>query len=90
MLKLRLDPVKLVLQVQVSTDIARPCMALEQLDSCRPAAKTAQLAAGLGGGDLLVRYGAQELADPETTGVASSVLCGKDVVGTDALEKERL
>lgn len=60
-------------------------MALEELRPCCSAAQLAKLTASFVRGDLLVRDGAEELADPKASGVAGRFAGWKDVVRTDHL-----
>src|ERR1700732_330611 len=60
-------------------------VAPEALDGAEAAAVLADHGAGLGGLDLLVGAGLQELADPEAAGVARRSLGRQCVVGADHL-----
>src|ERR1700730_10416971 len=60
-------------------------VAPEAFDGAEAAAVLADHGAGLGGLDLLVGAGLQELADPETAGVARRPLGRQRVVGADDL-----
>lgn len=68
-----LDPLVLVSQMLCRPQITRPCVAFKVLCTGSTTTQSAKLAAGRGITDFLVRGSAEELANPEASGVASGL-----------------
>ena len=83
--RLRFNPVKFVLKMQVRPKVSRPRMAFEQLHPGASAAQSSKPAALLRRSDFLVGHGPEEFADPESARISRRALCRKDVICSDTL-----